>query len=281
MTEKLEAYFDTLEGLSTEELDRSAEQLVHAEKRNAAKLIAHIAEMSRRKGELECGYKNLFEYCVRRLGLSEGSVARRIQVANVCRRFPQLLVSVAENRLSLTVAGMLAPHLREDNVEKLLSECAGMTKREVEVYLVAVKPKPVFAPSIRRQPSRPPESKPAPPSISGEQEASAPSPAPPAEEAEPRRPKSSPSILEPARPPTGFGHGAREERPPKEACAASREGAQAAGFGGRISYLDSSCFSKCFKSSMLVPRYWICCTPAKLSSVLAAVGQPSTRISGL
>ncbi|MEE9263419.1 MAG: hypothetical protein V3V11_03080, partial [Vicinamibacteria bacterium] len=29
MTEKLEAYFDTLEELSTEELDRSAEQLVY------------------------------------------------------------------------------------------------------------------------------------------------------------------------------------------------------------------------------------------------------------
>ena len=163
------ARFFSRHPLSTEELDRSAQQLVHAEKRNAAVL-------------------------------SEGSVARRIQVANVCRRFPQLLVSVADNRLTLTVAGMLAPHLGEDNVEKLLSKCAGKTKREVEVYLVAVKPKPVFAPSIRRQPSRPLEIKPAPPSISEEQEASALSPAPPAAEAEPRRPKSSPSILEPARP---------------------------------------------------------------------------------
>ncbi len=69
----------------------------------------------------------LFECCVRRLGLSEGSVARRIQVANVCRRFPQLLVSVTENRLSLTVAGMLAPHLREDNVEMV--SCARESNR--------------------------------------------------------------------------------------------------------------------------------------------------------
>ena len=107
MKERFERYFETLEGLSTEELDRSTESLVRAEKRNVALVIAHIAEMSRRKGHLERGYKNLFEYCTRRLHLSEGSVALRIQVANVSRRFPQILVALAENRLSLTVAGLL------------------------------------------------------------------------------------------------------------------------------------------------------------------------------
>src|SRR3990170_8815828 len=130
MIEKFKTYFQTLEGLSTEELDRSAEKLVRAEKRNVALVIAHIAEMSRRRGQLERGYKSLFEYCTRRLHLSEGSVALRIQVANVSRRFPQILVALLENRMSLTVAGLLAPVLTESNVEKLLSDCAGMTRRE-------------------------------------------------------------------------------------------------------------------------------------------------------
>jgi len=152
MVEKIKAYFESLEGLSTEALTSSAEKLVRAEKRNVALLIAHIAEMSRRKTYLECGYKNLFDYCVKRLRLSEGSVALRIQVANVSRRFPQLLQSLAENHISLTVAGHLAPHLREDNAEKLLSDCAGMTKRALEEYLVVLKPKPVFHPSIRKRP---------------------------------------------------------------------------------------------------------------------------------
>ena len=106
MIEKLARYFETLEVLSTEELDRSAEKLVRAEKRNVALVIAHIAEMSRRKGYLERGYKNLFDYCTRRLNLSEGSVARRIQVANVSRSFPQILAALAGNRMSLTVGGL-------------------------------------------------------------------------------------------------------------------------------------------------------------------------------
>src|SRR3972149_8125675 len=157
MIEKLKTYFERLESLSTEELDRSVEKLVRAEKRNLALVIAHIAEMSRRKGQLERGYKSLFEYCTRRLHLSEGSVALRIQVANVSRRFPQILVALLENRMSLTVAGLLAPVLTESNLEKLLGDCAGITKREAEEYLVALRPKPVFAPSIRKTPSRPQE----------------------------------------------------------------------------------------------------------------------------
>jgi hypothetical protein len=185
MIEKVKTYFERLENLSTEELDHSTERLVRAEKRNVALVIAHIAEMSRRKGHLERGYKSLFDYCVRRLRLSEGSVARRIQVANVARRFPQILVALAENRMSLTVAGLLAPVLEESNVDKLLDDCAELTKREAEEHLVALRPRPVFPPSIRRTPSR--------------HASTSPHQAPPVQESRPT-PRVSASILEPARP---------------------------------------------------------------------------------
>ena len=205
MMKQIKVYFETLEGLSTQALDRSAEKLVRAEKRNVALLIAHIAEMSRRKAELECGYKNLFDYCVRRLHLSEGSVAMRLQVANVSRRFPQLLVALAENRISLTVAAHLAPHLCSDNVGKLLSDCAGMTKRAVDEYLVALRPKPVFNPSIRKRPSSKAEKE-----GEGQQETlrekSQPKPHFPAQSVEettrPQPISCSPNLLEPARPDT-------------------------------------------------------------------------------
>jgi hypothetical protein len=201
MIEKFRNYFETLEGLSTEELDRSVEKLVRAENRNTALVIAHIAEMSRRKGALERGYKNLFDYCVRRLNLSEGSVALRLQVANVSRRFPQLLAALAENRMSLTVAGLVAPHVADDNVDRLIGECAGMTKREVEEHLVALRSKPVFTPSIRKNPSPPVKrNEPSPfPPVSPATLAPA---APPVLDAagSPPSPRPSPSILQPATP---------------------------------------------------------------------------------
>ena len=132
-------------------VNRSAEKLVRAEKRNAALLIAHIAEVSERKLALERGYKNTFDYCVKRLNLSEGAVALRLHVANVSKRIPQLLAAIAENRVSLSVAGLLAPHLEEGNVDRVLADCKGMSKRAAEEYVVQFRPKPVFKPSIRKQ----------------------------------------------------------------------------------------------------------------------------------
>ena len=62
---------------------------------NIAKLITHLAEMSARTTALELGYKSLYEYCITGLNLSEGAVPARIHVANVSRRFPQLLAALA------------------------------------------------------------------------------------------------------------------------------------------------------------------------------------------
>lgn len=190
MLDRFKTYFSKLERLSNAELDRSAEQLVYAEKRNVAKLIAHLAEMSRRKAALELGYKSLFDYCVQRLHLSEGSVASRIHIANVSIRFPQVLVALSANRLSLTVAGLLAPHLSRDNVDELLSDCAGMTKNAVLEHLVTLAPKPVFEPSIRKRPEPKPVRGVTPPAS-----------APAHEETTPKqpRPPSSLNILQPAR----------------------------------------------------------------------------------
>ena len=197
MIDQFTSYSTKLERLSNDELHRSAEKLVLAENTTIAKLIAHLAEMSSRKTALELGYKSLYEYCIIGLNLSEGAVPARIHVANVSRRFPQLLVALAESRISrisLTVAALLAPHLTEDNVDKLISDCAGMKRRETEEYIVAFRPKPVFEPSIRKRPAPPVHVESPAPSTST---STSPAPSPPPAPAE--TPKSSPTILQPAR----------------------------------------------------------------------------------
>ena len=153
MIKQFTNYFTKLERLSSDQLLSSAKKLAATENSSIAKLIAHLAEMSSRKTALKLGYSGLYYYCIECLNLSEGAVPARLQVANVSRRFPQLLAALAESRISLTVAALLAPHLTQENVEKLISDCAGMTRRRTEEYLVAIKPKPVFEPSIRKRPS--------------------------------------------------------------------------------------------------------------------------------
>ncbi len=88
-------YFGRLARLSTPVLNRAAGKLVASEKQCVARVVAHLSEISDRKAHLELGYKSLFDYSVKHLGLSEGCAYLRIQVANICRRFPEVLDSLA------------------------------------------------------------------------------------------------------------------------------------------------------------------------------------------
>ena len=97
MRESIEVTVAKVKGLSTKELDRAAEGLVRRQRWNAAELIAHLAEISRRKVHLALGYDGLFHYCVDHLGLSQGSTWLRVQVANVCGESPELLESLGRS----------------------------------------------------------------------------------------------------------------------------------------------------------------------------------------
>ena len=83
-------------------------------------------------------------------------------------------------------------HLTEENVDKLITDCAGMTRRQTEEYVVAFNPKPVFEPSIRKRPSA---AAPAREESARETPAPTPPPASPVETS-----KRSPTILQPAKP---------------------------------------------------------------------------------
>ena len=148
MRERIEDYARRLEGLSIEALSRSAEELVSLKRRNDALLIAHLAEISKRRGHLELGYASLFDYCQRGLGLADGEVWRRTQVAGVAGRFPQVLAALVEGKVSL------AAHLSEENVDELLGKAEGKTTREVKEIVAGIAPKPTLEPGIRRKPVR-------------------------------------------------------------------------------------------------------------------------------
>ena len=150
---RLAHLIEQIHKLSSQELKRQTDLLAEQERRQVARLIAHLAEVSRRKLHLAMGYPSLFEYCVKRLGLSEGCTALRIQVSRVCHRHPMILDALAEQRISLTVAGKLTPHLTEDNRDRLIADCTGMTKRAAEEYLVHLAGKPAVSSGARKRPA--------------------------------------------------------------------------------------------------------------------------------
>jgi hypothetical protein len=151
-TAAMEEFFKAIQQKESKQLLADAESFAKREKKATAMVIAHIAEISKRKLALDLGYRSLFDYCEKRLNISSGGVWQRIQVANVCNRFPEVLKSLAQGEINLTAASKISPHLSKDNVLALIDKAKNLSTRELEEYLVTLQPKATFAPSVRKQP---------------------------------------------------------------------------------------------------------------------------------
>ncbi|MEZ4741588.1 MAG: hypothetical protein R3B45_03945 [Bdellovibrionota bacterium] len=88
---------------------------------------------------------SIFTFCQQELGLEDGPSYLRMQVAKVCQKFPQILEELESGRLSLSSAAKLSPVLTYDNVDELLTSCAGKSE-EVPLLVGRIKPEtPVFS----------------------------------------------------------------------------------------------------------------------------------------
>ncbi len=127
----------SLSHLSDSDVLRSAAEYNSQERGSAAMLIAHIAEIEARRLYLPAGYPSTFEYCVRELKLSEDSALKRLQVAMAARNFPVLFSALADGRIHLTGARLIAPHLTAENVGEVLAAATHRRKSEIEEMVVA------------------------------------------------------------------------------------------------------------------------------------------------
>ena len=107
-----------------------------------ARLIVHLIEVEERRLDLRAACTSMFDFCQRRLGMSEGASFRRITAARLVRRFPALLERIERGELHLSTLVLIRPHLDEQNVEELVAAVAGKTQRQVEELLARLAPKP-------------------------------------------------------------------------------------------------------------------------------------------
>ena len=118
-------------------------------------------EVEERRLHLSAGYGSMFAYCTSRLLLSEDEAYRRIEVARLARRFPVLFSLLANGRISLSVAGLLRPHLTAQNADELIQLVSGTSVQRARVLLAARFPRPDVPATIRKlQGPRPPRHEP-------------------------------------------------------------------------------------------------------------------------
>lgn len=76
------------------------------------------------------------------LGYSEDGANKRVRVARLAQRFPQVLDELASGEIHLTGLYMLSGYLTRDNVAQLLGEARGKSKRQLEELIARRFPRP-------------------------------------------------------------------------------------------------------------------------------------------
>ena len=149
----MQSLLNNCEAMSNGELLRAVESLAGRERQATVELVAHVAELDRRKLYREQGYASLFSYCTGALGLSEHATFNRIEAARASRAFPIVLDRLADGSVNLSTVRLLAPHLTDENHQRLLAEAKGRSKREVEAIVARLAPRADVASSVRKLPS--------------------------------------------------------------------------------------------------------------------------------
>lgn len=96
---------------------------------------------------------SLHAFCVQRLGYSENEAQRRIQVARLYQRLPQVLAELENGSIHLTGLFALSAHLSESNATALLGEARGKARRQIEAILARWFPRSDVLPSITPVPA--------------------------------------------------------------------------------------------------------------------------------
>src|SRR5436190_22134792 len=142
MTTNSRSALGQLSDLSDHDLLTHLHLAAQAEHRATTHLVALLIELDSRRLYLGEGFPSLLPYCTDELHLSEPATYNRIEVARAARRFPIIMDGLAAGELTLASIKLLAPHLTQENHRDVLSRARHQSKREVELIVAALHPRP-------------------------------------------------------------------------------------------------------------------------------------------
>jgi hypothetical protein len=112
-----------------------------------------LIELDARRLYLGEGFSSLFTFCTQALHLGEHAAYNRIETARAVRRYPIILDLLRDGAITLTSIRLLAPHLTPENHREVLERACHKTKRDVELLVASLNPRPDVPPTIRKLPA--------------------------------------------------------------------------------------------------------------------------------
>ncbi len=132
--------------ISNTELAERIGILQSKERSVVLKFLIHLGEFDKRGLYLTQGYSSLFDYCTRKLNLSEGSAFRRITASRFLREHPKCIDSYLKGDITLCsiVAGSKAIKSQKAGVEDIIGKSAMEVKSLMAIVAPVSKPKEVI-----------------------------------------------------------------------------------------------------------------------------------------
>jgi hypothetical protein len=118
-----------------------------------AQLLVHLGEVDSRGLYREHAFASMFVYAVEELHMSEAEAYLRIQAARLGRQYPIIIRMLAAGELHLTAIKLLGPHLTPRNHAQVLERAKFKGKREIELIVAELDPKPDVPSVVRKLPS--------------------------------------------------------------------------------------------------------------------------------
>ena len=141
-----------MQGISDDELEASLSGLLGAGARVEARIVAHLAEVEARRLHLLAGYSSLYDYCRKRLGLSDYEAFIRIAAARVARKYPVVFEMLERRALHLTAICEVREFLTTENHRELFEAVSGKTKLQIREVLAQRFPRADVPASLKRLP---------------------------------------------------------------------------------------------------------------------------------
>jgi hypothetical protein len=148
--EQRETGLNDIRHLGDVELIAGLHRLARADQALTARLLVHLGEMDARGLYREHAFPSMFAYAVEELHMSEAEAYLRIHAARLGREFPLVLRMLAKGELHLTAIKLLGRHLTLDNHARVLERAKFKGKREIELLVAELAPKP-DVPSVMRK----------------------------------------------------------------------------------------------------------------------------------
>jgi hypothetical protein len=133
--------------------------LLRSEHHALAEFLTALAAFDRERRWVDLGYKSLFNFLTRELGLSKGAAYYRNTAAELVQRYPEVLEALREGKLCLTSIVELSKVIAPENRAEVLSRYFHLSKREAKE--VTAELLPAAAPPLRTVVTLPTEAGPA------------------------------------------------------------------------------------------------------------------------